>query len=85
MRVVVYGANWCGPCQKVKEELEAAGIQYVFRDIDSNPTFKQYVADIQNTIPMVQVESNHGNCVTIGGYHEKNEPLQLLKFTPDEM
>jgi glutaredoxin len=85
MRVVVYGANWCGPCQKVKEELDAAGIPYVFRDIDSNPTFKQYVADIQNTIPMVQVESNNGNCVTIGGYSETKETLDIFKFMLNEM
>ena len=65
--------------------LAISSFTLVFRDIDSNPTFKQYVADIQDTIPMVQVESNNGNSVTIGGYNETKETLDIFKFMLNEM
>lgn len=45
MRVVVYGASWCNPCQKLKGELDTAEIPYVFRDIDSSPVFKTATDD----------------------------------------
>ena len=79
-RVVVYGASWCPPCQKVKQELETAEVPYVFRDIDDNEVAKQHVAGIQSTIPLVEVENNDGRYAVIGGYDETKEILDLLKF-----
>jgi glutaredoxin len=33
-KVVVYGAKWCGACQVLKKNLNAAGIKYTYIDID---------------------------------------------------
>lgn len=85
MRVVVYGASWCNPCQKLKEELDTAEIPYVFRDIDSSPVFKNYTLGIQKTIPLVQLESNNGNTVTVGGYDDTKDLLDLLSFVTREL
>lgn len=83
MIVVIYGAIWCGPCQRVKGELEAAGIPYVFRDIDSNPVAKQYVLFRQKTIPLVEIEHTGNRSVVVGGYEETKDKLDLIKFMHD--
>ena len=84
MRLVVYGASWCNPCQKLKEELDTADMPYVFRDIDNNPVFKNYTLEVQKTIPMVQLESNNGNVVTLGGYEDTKEVLDIIQFVLSE-
>ncbi len=33
-RVVVFSADWCGPCKALKSDLQRAGIPYSERDID---------------------------------------------------
>ena len=77
-KIVVYGASWCGPCQKMKAVLMNAGIDHEFRDIDEDPALRDYVKSIQNTIPLVQVEDpDNDRVVTLGGYDDVTE---LLKF-----
>ena len=85
MRVVVYGASWCNPCQKLKEELDTAEIPYVFRDIDSSPVFKNYALGVQKTIPLVQLEANNGNAATVGGYDDTKNLLDLIRFLTREL
>lgn len=85
MRVVVYGANWCVPCRKVKDELEAADVPYIFRDIDSNPVAKQHTLSIQKTIPLVEIEADSGNRVVIGGYEDTKDTLDILQFIMQEV
>jgi len=84
MRVVVYGASWCNPCQKLKGELDTAEIPYVFRDIDSSPVFKNYTLGIQKTVPLVQLEANNGNVVTVGGYDDTKDLLDIIQFVVSE-
>lgn len=81
----MYGASWCEPCQKVKEELDTAEIPYVFRDIDSSPVFKNYTLEVHGTIPLVQLEANNGNWVTIGGYDDTKEFLDIINFVVSEV
>ena len=83
MRVVVYGAVWCGPCQKVKGELEVAGVPYIFRDIEDNPIAKQHALSVQKTIPLVEIEARGNNSVVIGGYEETKDKLDIIKFIFD--
>lgn len=85
MRVVVYGAIWCGPCQRVKGELEAAGIPYIFRDIDTNSVAKQHALSVQKTIPLVEIEAKGNSSVVIGGYEETKDKLDLIKFIMDNL
>ena len=83
MIVVVYGTIWCGPCQRVKGELEAAGIPHVFYDIDSNPVAKQHALSVQKTIPLVEIEAKGNRSVVVGGYEETKDKLDLIKFMHD--
>jgi glutaredoxin len=85
MRVVVYGAEWCEPCRKVKEELEVADVPYVFRDIDANLVAKQHAWSVQKTIPLVEIEGNSGNRVVIGGYEDTKDVLDILQFIAQEV
>lgn len=84
MIVVVYGTEWCCPCQKVKRELEAADVPFTFRDIDKSIVAKQHALSVQNTIPLVEVESNNGNRVVIGGYEDTKDTLDILQFIMQE-
>ncbi len=36
-RVVVYGADWCGPCHQAEAYLRRRGIPFVHRDVDRDP------------------------------------------------
>lgn len=85
MRVVVYGASWCGPCQKVKGELDTAEIPYVFRDIDLNSVAKQHARETQGTIPLVEIEADNGARVVVGGYDDTKYALDLLRFITKEL
>ena len=85
MRVVVYGAEWCGPCRKVKEELEVADVPFIFRDIDTNLVAKQHAWSVQKTIPLVEIECNSGNRVVIGGYEDTKDVLDILQFIAQEV
>ena len=77
-KIVVYGASWCGPCQKMKAILVNAQIEHEFKDIDEDPALREYVKSIQNTIPLVQIEDpDRDRVVTLGGYDDVTE---LLKF-----
>lgn len=33
-QIVIYGAQWCNPCKKVKAHLDKSGKEYTFKDID---------------------------------------------------
>ena len=77
-KIVVYGANWCVACQKMKSILVNAQIEHEFRDIDEDLALREYVQDIQNTIPLVQIEDpDNDRIVTLGGYHDVTD---LLRF-----
>ena len=84
MRVVVYGAEWCEPCRKVKEELEVADVPYTYRDIESNLVAKQHALSVQKTIPLVEIEANNGKRVVIGGYEDTKDSLDILQFVISE-
>ncbi len=83
MRVVVYGQE---PCKGIRDELEAADIPYIFRDIGKNKVARQHVMDVQGNLffPLVEIESNNGNSVAVGDYRETKEALDILKFIVQE-
>lgn len=83
MRIVVYGQE---PCKGIRDELEAADILYIFRDIDKNKVARQHVMDVQGNLlfPLVEIEANSGNSVAVGDYRETKEALDILKFIVQE-
>ena len=84
MRIVVYGWEFC---KGIREELEAADIPYVFRDIGKNEVARRHVMDVQDDWPpavLVEIEANNGNSVVVGDYRETKEALDILKFIVQE-
>ena len=80
-RVIVYGADWCNPCKKVKEELDAADIPYLYYNIDEMPIAMTHVAKVQGSIPLVEIQNvSTGESLPIGGYQDTKEVLDIIQF-----
>ena len=43
--VVLYSAEMCGDCQKIKNYMESNGIDYELRDIQKNPAYADEVTE----------------------------------------
>ncbi len=43
--VVLYCADMCSDCQKIKDYMESKGIDYELRDIQKNPAYADEVAE----------------------------------------
>lgn len=41
--IIVYGTEWCKDCHRVKEVLRRYGLNYIWIDIDSNPSSESFV------------------------------------------
>lgn len=37
MKIIKYGASWCGPCRTTSENLKASGFPFEEIDVDENP------------------------------------------------
>ncbi|MEK7060710.1 MAG: glutaredoxin family protein [Patescibacteria group bacterium] len=35
--IIVYGAEWCGDCERSKRILKQHGISYILKDVDADP------------------------------------------------
>lgn len=66
--VTVYGAEWCGPCKRLKRGLQEQDIPYDYIDIDQNPSAHERAKQATGTsaIPVTNVQ-RAGNDVWIIG------------------
>lgn len=65
--IVIYGASWCGYCQKAKALAEQYQLDFEYRDVD-NSEMKQQLKSIlptAKTIPQIWWHGKH-----IGGYDD---------------
>lgn len=56
--VVIYGADWCGDTLRTKHQLDGAGIDYTYINIDEDAEGEQKVIAFNNgkrRIPLVEV------------------------------
>ena len=69
--IILYSAQMCGDCQKLKSYMEAAGISFETRDIRQNPEFAREVEE--NTgklgVPYLVIDGKW-----VRGYHT-DEPF----------
>jgi glutaredoxin len=80
-RVIVYGADWCGPCKKVKGKLDAAEVPYLYYNIDELPTAKAHAAKVQGSIPLVELHNmKTGGSLVVGGCEDTEEVLDIIEF-----
>jgi glutaredoxin len=54
-QITVYGADWCPDCTRTKRALDAAGADYVYRDLVAEPDAAQEAEAIsgRKNIPVV--------------------------------
>lgn len=56
--VVVYGASWCGPCHRLRSQLERAGVVFEAIDVDDHPEVLALLSSVNDgawLIPTVVV------------------------------
>jgi len=54
--LTIYSTTWCGPCIRLKAQLERAGITYDIIDIEQHPDAAEFVMSVNNgsqTVPTV--------------------------------
>ena len=54
--VTVYTTTWCGPCRRLKSQLDREGIGYEEVNIEEDPRAAAYVESVNNgnqTVPTV--------------------------------
>lgn len=78
MKVVIYGADWCKPCQNTKKLCKEQEFDFEFKDISVEPEALKEVTDLlgykPKQIPQVFVDGKH-----IGGSTEFALFVQQLK------
>jgi mycoredoxin len=56
MRLTIYSTTWCGPCRRLRAQLDREGIAYEVVDIEEDPTAAAYVESVNGgnqTVPTV--------------------------------
>ena len=59
----VYGADWCGDTRATKRQLDKAGIDYQFVDVDEDAAAEQKVIEFskgRRRIPLVEIATEKG-------------------------
>jgi mycoredoxin len=55
-RITMYSTPWCGYCQRLKGQLDRAGIEYAEVDVEQNPDAAEFVMSVNGgnrTVPTV--------------------------------
>lgn len=56
MTLTMYSTQWCGYCQRLKAQLERAGVEFTEIDIEHSPEAAQFVESVNGgnqTVPTV--------------------------------
>ncbi len=62
-QITVYGADWCGDTRRTLRQLDTAGIDYQYIDIDNDDAGEKKVIEFnkgKRRIPLVEISSDHG-------------------------
>lgn len=66
--IKVYGADWCGDTRRTLRQLDTAGIDYDYIDVDSDLDGEKKVIEFSNgkrRIPLVEIASETGEPVRL--------------------
>ena len=53
-QITMYSTTWCGYCQRLKGQLDRAGIEYAEIDVEQNPDAAEFVMSVNDgnrTVP----------------------------------
>jgi mycoredoxin len=56
-RLTIYSTTWCGPCIRLKAQLDRVGITYEVIDIETHPEAAEFVMAVNHgsqTVPTVE-------------------------------
>ena len=63
MKVEIYGASWCQPCQRSKQLCIDKGLDYVFKDVtqdsEAREEVEQRLGKQINTVPQIKSDRSH--------------------------
>lgn len=63
MKVEIYGASWCQPCQKSKQLCIEKGLDYIFKDVtqdlDAREEVEQRLGKKIDTVPQIFVDGEY--------------------------
>jgi mycoredoxin len=51
--VMIYSTPWCGPCRRLKDQLDRLDVAYAVVDIERDPSAAQLVEQINNGLQVV--------------------------------
>ena len=78
MKIIKYGADWCGPCRTAKQLLINSGVEFTEVDVDENPN--ALVEKGINEIPFCEVRDSNNNVVKrISGSISKEELQEIIE------
>lgn len=78
MKIIKYGADWCGPCRAAKQLLIDSGVEFIEIDVDENPD--ALVQRGINEIPFFEVlDSNNDIVKTISGGLSKEKIQEIIE------
>lgn len=78
MKIIKYGADWCGPCRAAKQLLINSGVEFIEIDVDKNPD--ALVQRGINEIPFFEVlDSNNDIVKTISGGLSKEKLQEIIE------
>jgi glutaredoxin len=76
VKVTIYGTNWCGDCDRVKQFLNERGIAFREVNIDVTPDAEQLVLRVNNgkrKVPTLEVEGRYFACSPFDPYQLASE------------
>lgn len=63
MKVEIYGASWCQPCQRSKQLCIEKGLDYTFKDVTINPhdriECEERLGHKVDTVPQIFVDGKY--------------------------
>lgn len=78
MKIIKYGADWCGPCRAAKQLLIDSGVEFIEINVDENPD--ALVQRGINEIPFFEVlDSNNDIVKTISGGLSKEKLQEIIE------
>ena len=77
MKIIKYGADWCGPCRKLSKILKESGVNYEEVDINKNPEILESKEITE--IPYVEVLDDSGRIILTYKDGFTSEILEELK------
>jgi thioredoxin reductase (NADPH) len=74
-RIVLYGADWCGDCHRAREFFANNGVEYEYKNIDSDEATKNEMLELTDGSQSIPVITVDGKLVA---QEPSNEELQKL-------